>query len=556
MLSFGQLKAFKTAVRVSLEINPRRSFTFDELCQLSPDFSIVIDNCAPEQLLRLRHWLNQDDLDSPIVNMNTEAPRFGIMKAKKDTKRQKMHGLCDPTDIREKILEHNRIPYEPLSRDRNDVLNERRLIDIQVMNQLPEDQKEAYAISCGYESIRKLSDTLNPRNSTTVDYCCTSVWGLVKAIMHGQNTGGLKDYAGILMSIAEIYNAEKRKALEVANDRSRVFSELKTHCIGSLEAKMDLLLSKADQIIDQNVDLKESNDRMEQRQIVMARDIGTLISLFNNTAYTPGVVKQIVELHGGANNNGSFMIDGDKPWEHVEKCKLIFISSWYNASTRRLVIRVAARNFNTVGEYYKDIEKFVQREAIRHSHTIEYRGTRVVALCDQDVNAEYSTFDPVMRAHGARNASRKSKVFEVVAMAEANVDNYLTSITTELRNAFQMRHQAGVRKLLEDTTLDATQRAQIIQIRDQHTMFNQHAMEWCQMFISGCIDHLRSGMVVNGETIAFPRMNTLAKIHRVEGTDWRAMDVMKYAMTMFKICIRDFSRNEYIREIIAQEMES
>ncbi len=487
------------------------------------------------------------------MNMNAEAPRFGIMKAKKDTSRRMFYGLCDPTDIREKTLLHNHIRYEALSRDRNHILNERRLIDIQIVEQLSEDQKEAFATVCGYENVRNFSDVLNPTNNKAGDYYYTSVWGLIKAIMHGQNTGPIKDYAGFLMTIIEIYNVESKAALAVAYNRTlitnRISNGLKSQWIVEKDDKIDQLLAKADQIIDQNVDLKG-------HIIEIKSDVKTLINVFNNTACSPRVVKQIIELHGGANNNGSFTIDGDKPWEHVAKCKLVLIGYWFNKSNQRLIPRFACCNFNTVSMYYKDMEKFLHEESLPHGHVIEYKGTFVVSLYDQDINAEFSVFEPVLLSRGARKLNNKSKTFEVLHMDESNVDAYMNSVVADLRNAFSLKHQSGINKLLEDDSLSAEQRRQIVQIQEQNALFNVDAINWCQMFVSGCVDYLHRGKVVEGDRIAFPRMASLPKTHHVEGTDWRAMDILKYAMTMFKLSVREFSLQEFIRDIIKHEMEN
>ncbi len=295
MSSWGQLKSFKTALRVKLEINPRRSFTIDELCKLYPDFEKIINDCPLGQISRLQHWLSQENMDQPIVNLNAEAPRFGIVPAKKDTTRQKNYGLCDSTYLREKILDHNQIPYEALSRDRNDVLNERRLVDIQVMEQLPEDQKEEYAIACGYDNASESRRIMTPRNSTTGDYYFTSVWGLIRAIMHGKNTDGLKAYSGLRMTILNIYNKEKRIALEAAHERAQIVNYARSQWVGgkytdtgSIRDTMDNVLANLDIIIEQNNDLKESNQRIEGHNaelkghlIEIKSDVKTMIGGFN-----------------------------------------------------------------------------------------------------------------------------------------------------------------------------------------------------------------------------------------------------------------------------------
>lgn len=586
MVSFNTIR---DQFAIALASKPRKGLEMNEFNQIVSELIDHIEQADERHFMRLNYWLRQPDLDAQVVCSNVEFVRFGLMTARPEQKpkQSKSSGpQLDPNfeDIKqgkssgsrlslnsentkrsldsslnlnsEDTLAHNynvdrllkrcRINPHEIKRTRSTVEARAAIIDIWV------EQSVGSKETIDLPSQEIIADESHLKKPTTMKYI--SVRDLIDCIAESDNGTAIRSYAMRLMAAFRIYNEEWIKAKDRALDQ-------KDSTIEDLNAKMDAMLAKADRILDQNDDLKTQNevlidttDRMEKRQVSMAKDIKTMIDMFNNIGFTPNVVKQMIELHGGANNNGSFRIDSDRPWQYVDSCKLFFMSSWYNENTRRLTMRVAARNFKTVSTYYKSIETEVQTEAHRFNHTLTYHGTQVIALCDREVNAELSTFDPIMRRNGARKVGGKVKKFEAAAFPSDAVETYLAGLTTELRNAFCMRHQSGIRKLLEDTTLDDEQRAQVVAVRDQHTTFNTTAIEWCQMYVSACVDHLRNGMRFRDRRLTFPKMTGMARTHQVDGTDWSSMTPLQYAMTMFKICVRDFSRNEYIREIISNDL--
>jgi hypothetical protein len=513
--------------------------------------------------MRFEHWIRHKQHSEKIVCANVELVRFGVLAARESRKNSGATirpSFAKPNDI-DRFLQRIYVEPKSVARRADTVEARAKIVDDWVNESI--DSKDRIELP----PIEDIQPESNIGNNRPTDMKYISVEQLVKCIAHSENASSLKEYAMNLMALLKIYQEElivaKDNAIQIKDDKIAELKEMLELAEKRAEeralqqqASFDKLMGIASDTKAQNEVLIDTTDRMEKRQISMAKDINTMIGLFNNIGFTPNVVKQIIELHGGVNNNGAFRIDSDRPWEYVDSCKLFFMSSWYNESTRRLTMRVAARNFKTVSTYYKSIEAEVQNEARHLNHTLVYRGTQVIALCDQDVNAELSTFDPVMRRHGARKVGGKVKKFEAIALPSEAVETYISELTTDLRNVFCMRHQTGIRKLLEDTTFDDDQRNQIIAVRDQHTTFNTTAIEWCQMYVSSCIEHLRNGMRFTDRRLTFPKMTGLPKTHQVDGTDWRLMTPLQYAMTMFKICVRDFSRNEYIREIIHNDMTS
>lgn len=100
---------FRTILRQKLEQNPFCSLSSDELCNIiDGKYHDIVSKCDLDHLIRLKFWLSREDIDSKIINMNTEAPRFGILAEHKD---QESYGMANHKDLKE-FLDVHTCDYE------------------------------------------------------------------------------------------------------------------------------------------------------------------------------------------------------------------------------------------------------------------------------------------------------------------------------------------------------------------------------------------------------------------------------------------------------------
>lgn len=128
---------FRKTLRAELAASPTRKFSTRELCMMTKDrYEQIIETCDPTHLARIDYWLSQPDLESPIVNMNAESTRFGILPTHKD---KISHDMANPKDVDDFL--QNLCFFDQKPRYRNDALTQRQEIDRWVLDHLSTKSK-------------------------------------------------------------------------------------------------------------------------------------------------------------------------------------------------------------------------------------------------------------------------------------------------------------------------------------------------------------------------------------------------------------------------------
>ena len=98
------------------------------------------------------------------------------------------------------------------------------------------------------------------------------------------------------------------------------------------------------------------------------------------------------------------------------------------------------------------------------------------------------------------------------------------------------------------------QRTQVENVKHQSIEFNKNAIDCCQTFVYGCFQYISTQLVASETGVAMPKKSKMALEHEIKDIQSSRMNVLNYAMSMLKLCIREYSRDEFIREIVKQEI--
>lgn len=350
------------------------------------------------------------------------------------------------------------------------------------------------------------------------------------------------DYYLLLEVISKYYFDYEKEYMRVQEARKLAMKDDK---IEQLMAKLEVIESKSDVIIQQNDGLRHEIGIVQEQNEKIIKEVTSLSELVADLCFTPKIVENLIKLYSG----GDIVFNQEqKPWHGIDECKMFFVIVWYNEDCTRATYRVACRNFSETPKRIKQIINEMNNE------NGNFYTATAIGLCDKDVNEEIKLIEKVFgSANDTSNQADKitCKRYDInTANYDEFEDEYII-IIKKLRKEFLLRHEKSISSILsnDDWSKEALMKAKLAS--QNYRRFNHDANNWCQAFIDSYINETE-----NGDTNIPDSIVKMPKEYIIKGVDSRfgspyKLNALWHAKTQLKMCVRAYAihMNEFAKNL-------